>query len=107
MPFFTLFWDILEGSNEFHSFSLQLPLTDKGPSFLSVLEVDDPKLCVLLHLMTPMEPIEPVLESPLARPLAQQKTAASDLLTEVGSAKTAIEGMLLSNMEKDGKVCVT
>jgi len=57
--------------------------------------------------MTPMEPIEPVLESPLARPLAQQKTAASDLLTEVGSAKTAIEGMLLSNMEKDGKVCVT
>jgi hypothetical protein len=54
-----------------------------------------------------MEPIEPVLESPLVRPLAQQKTAASDLLTEVGSAKTAIEGMLLSNMEKNGKVCIT
>lgn len=98
---------MLESSNTFYFFSLQLPLTDNGPSFLSVLEVDDPKLCVLLHLMTPMEPIEPVLESPLVKPLAQQKTAASDLLTEVGSAKTAIEGMLLSNMEKDGKVCVT
>lgn len=83
-----------------------MPLAEKGPSFLNVLEVDDPKLCVLLHLMTPMEPIEPVLESPLARPLAQQKTAASDLLTEVGSAKTAMEGMLLSNMEKNGNVCI-
>ncbi|PSN53341.1 hypothetical protein C0J52_04087 [Blattella germanica] len=80
-----------------------MPLAEKGPSFLNVLEVDDPKLCVLLHLMTPMEPIEPVLESPLARPLAQQKTAASDLLTEVGSAKTAMEGMLLSNMEKNAQ----
>lgn len=56
--------------------------------------------------MTPMEPIEPVLESPLARPLTQQKTAASDLLTEVGSAKTAMEGMLLSNMEKNGNACI-
>ncbi|XP_049846172.1 uncharacterized protein LOC126469865 isoform X2 [Schistocerca serialis cubense] len=80
-----------------------MPLTEKSPSFLSVLEVDDPKLCVLLHLMTAMEPIEPVLESPLARPLAQQKTAASDLLCEVGSAKTASEGMLLSNMEKNAE----
>ncbi|XP_069695107.1 uncharacterized protein [Periplaneta americana] len=80
-----------------------MPLAEKGPSFLNVLEVDDPKLCVLLHLMTPMEPIEPVLESPLARPLAQQKTAASDLLTEVGSAKTAMEGMLLANMEKNAQ----
>ncbi|KAJ9582498.1 hypothetical protein L9F63_003191 [Diploptera punctata] len=80
-----------------------MPLAEKGPSFLNVLEVDDPKLCVLLHLMTPMEPIEPVMESPLARPLAQQKTAASDLLTEVGSAKTAMEGMLLANMEKNAQ----
>jgi hypothetical protein len=96
---------LLDESNVFLSF-LQLPLAEKGPSFLNVLKVDDPKLCVLLHLMTPLEPIEPVLESPLARPLAQQKTAASDLLTEVGSAKTAMEGMLLSNMEKNGSDCI-
>ncbi|XP_067000199.1 uncharacterized protein [Anabrus simplex] len=80
-----------------------MPLTEKSPSFLSVLEVDDPKLCVLLHLMTPQEPIDPVLESPLAKPWQEQKTAASDLLSEVGSAKTAMEGMLLSNMEKNAQ----
>lgn len=83
-------------------FFLQLPLAEKGPSFLNVLKVDDPKLCVLLHLMTPMESIEPILESPLVQPLAKQKTTASDLLAEVESAKTAVEGMLLSNMEKNG-----
>jgi hypothetical protein len=99
--FILFFLYLLDESNVF-LFFLQLPLAEKCPSFLNVLEVDDPKLCVLLHLMTPMEPIEPVLESPLVRPLAQQKTAASDLLTEVGSAKTAMEGMLLSNMEKNG-----
>jgi len=81
---------MFEDSNEFHFFSLELPLTDKVLSFLSVLEVDGLKLCVLLHLMTPMEPTELVLESPLAHPLAQQKTAASDLRTEVGSAKKAM-----------------
>jgi hypothetical protein len=64
--------------------------------------VDDPKLCVLIHLMTQMEPIEPILESPLVRPLAKQLNAATDLLTEVGSAKTAMEGMLLSNLERNG-----
>ncbi|KAK7869359.1 hypothetical protein R5R35_012903 [Gryllus longicercus] len=80
-----------------------MPLTEKSPSFLSVLEVDDPKLCVLLHLMSPLEPIEPVMESPLAKPLQQQKSAASDLLSEIGSAHTAIEGMLLSNMEKNAQ----
>lgn len=82
----------------------QLPLPSAKPSQLSVLEVDDPKLCVLIHLMTPMEPIEPILESPLAIPLIKQKTAFCDLLTEVGSAKTAMEGMLLSNLERDGKL---
>lgn len=80
-----------------------MPLTEKSPSFLSVLEVDDPKLCVLVHLMSPLEPIEPVMESPLAKPLQQQRTAASDLLSEVGSAHTAIEGMLLSNMESNAQ----
>jgi len=80
-----------------------LPLPTAKPSQLSVLEVDDPKLCVLIHLMTQMEPIEPILESPLVRPLAKQKTAACDLLSEVGSAKTAMEGMLLSNLERNAE----
>lgn len=70
---------------------------------LNVLEVDDPKLCVLIHLMTQMESIEPVLESPLALPLVKQRTTACDLLTEVSSTKTAMEGMLLANLEKNCK----
>lgn len=53
--------------------------------------------------MTGMEPIEPVLESPLAVPLLKQKSVACDLFTEMSSAKTAMEGMLLSNLERDGK----
>ncbi|XP_022193472.1 uncharacterized protein LOC111051300 isoform X1 [Nilaparvata lugens] len=80
-----------------------LPLAEAKPSVLSVLEVDDPKLCVLIHLMTQMEPIEPILESPLAMPLVKQKSAACDLLSEVGSAKSATEGMLLANLEKNAE----
>lgn len=83
--------------------SLQLPTAEKRPSSLSVLEVDDPKLSVLLHLMTPMTSIEPELESPLARPLMQQKSVAAEILGEVGSAKSATEGMLLANMELNGQ----
>jgi hypothetical protein len=83
---------------------MQMPLVEAKSSPLSVLEVEDPKLCVLIHLMTQMEPIEPLLESPLALPLVKQKTAASDLLTEVGSSRTAVEGMLLANLEGNGNL---
>jgi hypothetical protein len=82
---------------------LQLPTAEKRPSSLSVLEVDDPKLSVLLHLMTPMTSIEPDLESPLARPLMQQRNVAAEILGEVGTAKSATEGMLLANMELNGQ----
>ncbi|XP_058979663.1 phosphatidylinositol 3-kinase 2 isoform X5 [Musca domestica] len=72
----------------------------KPSSPLSVLEVSDPKLCILVHLMSPLEPIDPVLESPLAHPLLKQRSVASELLTEVQQANTAVGGMLLANMEK-------
>ncbi|KAF6204773.1 hypothetical protein GE061_018935 [Apolygus lucorum] len=80
-----------------------MPLIESKQSQLSVVEVDDPKLCVLIHLMTQMEPIEPILESPLSLPLVKQRTTAADLLTEVGASRTAMEGMLLSNLEKNGE----
>lgn len=53
------------------------------PSTLSVLEVSDPKICILAHLMSPLEPIDPVLESPLSHPLIKHRTVASELLNEV------------------------
>lgn len=70
-----------------------------GP--LSVLEVADPKVCVLAHLMSPLEPIDPIVESPLSHPLLKQRAIASELLSEVQHANTAIGGMLLINMERN------
>ncbi|XP_037032238.1 uncharacterized protein LOC119071492 isoform X1 [Bradysia coprophila] len=69
-----------------------------GP--LSVLEVSESKLCVLAHLMSPLEPIDPVLETPLAHPLLKQRMVAAELLNEVQNANTAVGGMLLANMER-------
>lgn len=73
----------------------------KGQGPLSVLEVADPKVCVLAHLMSPLEPIDPIIESPLSHPLLKQRAIASELLTEVQQANTAIGGMLLVNMERN------
>ncbi|XP_026471908.1 uncharacterized protein LOC113376211, partial [Ctenocephalides felis] len=81
--------------------STETTATSPGP--LSVLEVADPKLCVLAHLMSPLEPIDPLLESPLAHPLFKQRTAASELLTEVQQTNTALSGMLLANMERNAE----
>ncbi|KPU76072.1 uncharacterized protein Dana_GF12838, isoform E [Drosophila ananassae] len=75
----------------------------KATSPLSVLEVSDPKLCILVHLMSPLEAIDPVMESPLAHPLLKQRSIAAELLTEVQQANTAVGGMLLANMEKSSE----
>lgn len=72
--------------------------SQQGP--LSVLEVSDPKICILAHLMSPLEPIEPLLESPLAHPLSKQRAVASELLNEVQQGNNAVGGMLLANMER-------
>ncbi|XP_052563542.1 uncharacterized protein LOC120419151 isoform X3 [Culex pipiens pallens] len=72
--------------------------SQQGP--LSVLEVSDPKICILAHLMSPLEPIEPLLESPLSHPLSKQRAVASELLNEVQQGNNAVGGMLLANMER-------
>lgn len=69
----------------------------------SVLEVSDPKVCILAHLMSPLEPIDPILESPLTQPLLKQRTIALELINEVQQANNALGGMLLANMEKNCK----
>lgn len=51
--------------------------------------------------MSPLEPIDPIVESPLSHPLLKQRAIASELLTEVQHANTAIGGMLLVNMERN------
>lgn len=66
------------------------------------MEVSDPKVCILAHLMSPLEAIDPIVESPLSHPLQKQRAIASELLTEVQQANNAIGGMLLVNMERNG-----
>ncbi|XP_070069565.1 uncharacterized protein [Drosophila takahashii] len=75
----------------------------KATSPLSVLEVSDPKLCILVHLMSPLEAIDPVMESPLSHPLLKQRSIAAELVTEVQQANSAVGGMLLANMEKNSE----
>lgn len=67
------------------------------------MEVPDPKLVVLCHLMSPLEPIDVLLESPLVQPLYKQRIVAGDLMNEVSQSRMAVTGMLLANMERNGK----
>ncbi|XP_045482749.1 uncharacterized protein LOC123686564 isoform X1 [Harmonia axyridis] len=76
---------------------------DKKNANLHVMEVPDPKLCVLCHLMSPLEPVDPVLESPLVQPLFKQRLTAGELFNEIGQSKTALTGMLLANMERNSE----
>ncbi|XP_020300565.1 uncharacterized protein LOC109864091 [Pseudomyrmex gracilis] len=77
------------------------PVADKKRpgSPLSVLEVEDPKQCVLAHFMTPLEPLDPLVESPVSRPLVLQRDTAAELVAEI--APTASQSILLTNMEKN------
>lgn len=56
--------------------------------------------------MSQLEPIDPVLESPLINPLFKQRVTAGELVNEVSMAKSAVTGMLLTNMEKNGLLVV-
>lgn len=56
--------------------------------------------------MSQLEPIDPVLESPLINPLFKQRVIAGELVNEVSMAKSAVTGMLLTNMEKNGQLIV-
>ncbi|KAL6444688.1 hypothetical protein ACFW04_002042 [Cataglyphis niger] len=77
------------------------PVADKKRpgSPLSVLEVEDPKQCVLAHFMTPLEPLDPLIESPVSRPLVLQRDTAAELVAEL--APSASQSILLTNMEKN------
>lgn len=85
-------------------YSKHAPVADKKRpgSPLSVLEVEDPKQCVLAHFMTPLEPLDPLIESPVSRPLVLQRDTAAELVAEL--APSASQSILLTNMEKNGKI---
>ncbi|KAG8233469.1 hypothetical protein J437_LFUL014015 [Ladona fulva] len=79
-------------------------------SFLSVLEVDEPRVVVAAHLMTALRPVRPELESPLEAALShrtnRQRGAARELLKEVAEGDPRLpvaRALLLDNMEDNGK----
>ncbi|KAJ8674036.1 hypothetical protein QAD02_005298 [Eretmocerus hayati] len=78
-----------------------VPSADKKRpgSPLSILEVEDPKQCILVHFMTQLEPLEPLVESPVNQPLVLQRDTAAELLSEL--APTALQSILLTNMERN------
>ncbi|KAL6435426.1 hypothetical protein ACFW04_005428 [Cataglyphis niger] len=77
------------------------PVADKKrpDSPLSVLEVEYLKQCVLAHFMTPLEPLDPLTESPVSRPLVLQRDIATELVAEL--ALSVSQSILLTNMEKN------
>lgn len=81
--------------------TLQLPQT--GRASMGVVEVEDPQLIILLHFMTPFMAIQPVFESPLARPASLQGSMASQLLIDLLRDRPGAHGMLLVSIEQDGK----
>ena len=83
----------------------QLPQT--GRASMSVVEVDEPQLVILLHFMTPFMAIQPVFESPLARPASLQGQLASQLLVDLLRDRPGSHGMLLVSIEQDGTVPTT
>lgn len=51
-----------------------------------------------------LEPIDPILESPLAIPIIKQKSVACDLMSDIAAGNCVKEGILLSTIEKDSKL---
>jgi hypothetical protein len=66
---------------------------------LNVLEVADPQLAVVVHLMTPLIPLSQPLDSPTAQPERIQRTLAMELIERAKLDRQASHGLLLASME--------
>jgi hypothetical protein len=71
---------------------------------LNVLEVADPQLAVVVHLMTPLLPMSPPpVESPVIQPDRLQRSLAMQLIQHAANGKQSSHGILLSSMETSCK----
>ena len=73
---------------------------------MTVVEVDDPQPMIMLHFMTPLMAVQPVFESPLARPAALQRNMATQLLVDLLRDRPGAHGMLLVSIEQEGNFLV-
>lgn len=71
-----------------------------GPATpLNVLEVADPQLAIVVHLMTPLISLTPPNESPHTHPERIQRSLAIPLLHKAAAERHASHGLLLASME--------
>ncbi|XP_071745209.1 uncharacterized protein [Lepeophtheirus salmonis] len=82
---------------------ITLPREPMRSPLLNILEVEDPKLGIALHLMPPLTSLNPHLDSPLAAPTELQKKLATDELYSARDLNVCTEGLLLKNLEKDAE----
>jgi hypothetical protein len=82
--------------------NFQLPRNPTN-QLINVLEVDDPKLAIVFHMIAPMESLTPHLDSPLAEPMELLRKTAKE---EMDRAKDQgiSEGFVLKNLEPNGKL---
>ena len=63
-----------------------------------MLEVDDPKLAIVFHMIAPLESLTPHLESPLTDPMVLLRSLAKDDLDRSKDLHIS-EGFMLKNLE--------
>jgi hypothetical protein len=75
-----------------------------GSTPLNILEVADPQLAVVVHLMTPLLPLNPPAhESSMSTPERIQRQLAMELLQKAAGERHATHGLLLASMETSCK----
>lgn len=79
----------------------QLPRNPRS-QLINVLEVDDPKISIVFHMIAPLEPVTPHLESPLAEPMVLLRQLAKEDLDR-GKELQMHEGFTLKNLEANCK----
>lgn len=65
-----------------------------------MLEVDDPKLAIVFHMIAPLESLTPHLESPLAEPMELLRKLAKEDLDRAKELHIS-EGFMLKNLEQN------
>ena len=88
-------------ANDFSSLILQLPRNPRT-QLINVLEVDDPKISIVFHMIAPLESVTPHLESPLAEPMVLLRQLAKEELDKAKELQFS-EGFLLKNLEANCK----
>jgi len=80
---------------------ISLPRNPRS-QLINVLEVDDPKISIVFHMIAPLEPVTPHLESPLAEPMVLLRQLAKEDLDR-GKELQMHEGFTLKNLEANSE----